>query len=80
MKSAFNATDVDGEGALQLEQWIVIMKGLGFDTAHAKTTFEAMNTNKDDKVTPDEFADYHYEYFFSPEDKLNSSILFGPLD
>ena len=79
MKSCFDAADANKNGVITIDEWEVIMKGLGFDTAHAKVTFDAMDIDKDGVITAGEFTEYHYEFFCSNQDTLNSSILMGPL-
>jgi hypothetical protein len=39
-----------------------------------------MNTSGDGVVSMDEFIQYNKEFFFTTEDTLKSSILYGPLD
>ena len=43
-------------------------------------SFRAMDRNHDTLLSREEFKAYHVEYFFTSEDKLNSSILYGPLN
>lgn len=78
--SAFDVVDLDGDGDISFAEWETTMKALGFDTAHARVTFDAMDTNGNNTIQRDEFADYHYEFFMSTDDKMNSSILFGPIN
>ena len=78
-KSCFNAIDTNRKGVISIDEWEVIMKGLGFDTAHSKVTFDAMDTNGKGTVTCDEFAEYHYEFFCTDQNTLNSAILMGPI-
>lgn len=49
---------------ITFEEWKVVMKSLGFDAAHAKATFDAVDANGDGKVTSDELAEYSHESFF----------------
>ena len=73
----FRIIDINENDVISLDKWILHYKSYGIDTAHASASFEAMDTNHDGKITMDEFIAYHMEYFFSVEDKLNSSILYG---
>ena len=45
-----------------------------------KALFEATDTNGDGVVPLEEFTAYHVEFFSTTENKLNSAILYGPLD
>ena len=72
---------MDGDGWISLKEWehhyqahIVFL----WSTLY-KASFEAMDANHDGKISMQEFIDYHTEFFFSSEDKLNSSILYGPV-
>lgn len=80
LNSIFDIVDANGDGEISIEEWETSMKALGFNTAHAQATFAAMDSNGDKMVQRDEFADYHYEFFFSTRDTMNSSILFGPIN
>lgn len=75
----FHAVDLDNSGDISLEEWTKHNKALGIDAVHARASFVAMDANGDGKISEQEFIDYHLEYHFSAEDKLNSSILYGPL-
>ena len=75
----FGIIDINQNGFLSLDEWIVHYKSYGIDVAHAPASFEAMDTNHNGKITKDEFIAYHMEFFFSVDDKLKSSILYGPL-
>ena len=79
MKSCFDATDTNGNGVISIDEWKVIMKGLGFDSAHAKVTFDAMDANGNGTITPEEFTEYHYEFFCTNQNNLKSAILMGPI-
>ena len=55
------------------------LKALNIDKAHARASFDAMDTNGDGKISKEEFVAYHVEFYYTAEDKLKSSILYGPL-
>ena len=76
----FDILDLDSNGELSYEEWETHHKCNGIDTAYAKASFEAMDTDKNGVVGRDEFTDYYEEFYYSTEDKLNSSLLYGPLD
>ena len=76
----FDTLDVNEDGVVSYQEWCSHYKGLGIDVVHARASFDAMDTNKDGKISKDEFVAYHVEFYLTAEDKLHSSILFGPLD
>ena len=75
----FHTVDINGDGEISYEEWVHYYKIIGINTAHARASFDAMNTEGNGKVSVEEFVAYHKEYYQSAEDKLNSSILYGPL-
>ncbi len=75
----FEIVDSDGNGEISFKEWLQHYKAQGIDTVHAKPSFDAMDTNGDGIVSKEEYVTYAKEYFLSTEDKLNSSIMFGPL-
>ena len=75
----FRVLDIDEDGFISLEEWTAHNKVMGIDAAHARASFDAIDTNHDQKISEDEFVKYHLEYFLSTENKLNSAILYGPL-
>ena len=77
--SMFKVVDADSDGKITFEEWFDYYRALGIDTDHARASFDAMDTNGDGIVSVKEFTVYHKEFFFTTEDTLNSSILFGPL-
>ena len=79
VESAFDLIDLDGDGKISIAEWETFMKTCGFDTEQARATFDAMDTNGDDAVERDELVQYLYEFFITADDKMNSSILFGPI-
>ncbi len=78
--SMFDMLDANDNDIIELSEWECHYKCLGIDPTLAKASLEAMDLNKDGTVTRDEFVAYHCEFFFSAENKLNSGIMFGPLD
>ena len=78
--SMFHMQDMNEDGVISLEEWTAHYQIAGLDTAHARASFDAMDTNHDGKISEDEFVKYHMEYLFSTENKLNSAIFYGPLE
>ena len=79
-RTMFNGLDINGDGVVSMKEWELHYKCIGLDPKYAKASFEAMDTNGDGVVSLEEFTAYHVEFFSSTENKLNSAILFGPLD
>jgi len=75
----FENLDVNKDGVISFEEWCAHYQGIGVNVAHARASFDAMDTNKDEKISKDEFVAYNREFYLTAEDKLHSSILFGPL-
>ncbi len=76
----FNLLDMNQDGNISFDDWQICYRCIGANTAFAKASFEAMDTDGDGSVSLDEFRAYHCEFFFSTENTLNSGILYGPLD
>ena len=76
----FETIDSDGNGEISFREWTEMYKAVGINTEFARASFDAMDANGDGIVSREEFTAYGKEYFFSAEDKLKSSILFGPLN
>ena len=76
----FEIIDSDANGEISFKEWVDYYKVVGIDTAHARASFDAMDTNHDGVVSKEEFHAYNVEYYYSAEDKLHSSIMYGPLD
>ena len=78
-KRMFVCLDADDKGVISLKEWEAHNAALGIPSEHAQISFEAMDSDGDGQVTMEEFLQYHFEYFCTAENKLNSSILYGPL-
>ena len=78
-KSSFKVADANDDGFISLKEWEDYNYAICVDAENSRASFEAMDTNHDGKISLEEFMAYHEEFFFSDEDKLKSSILFGPL-
>lgn len=75
----FDAVDLNNDGEVSFEEWIIHNKALGINSIHARASFDAMSKG-DEKVSKEQFVDYHMEFYYTGEDNLKSSILYGPLD
>jgi Ca2+-binding EF-hand superfamily protein len=76
----FETTDLDGNGEISFKEWEDHYKALGVNIAYARASFDAMDADGNGVVSKEEFVAYNIEFFYSTEDKLNSSIMYGPLD
>lgn len=76
----FQTIDAGANGEISFKEWIDLCKIIGINnTAHARASFDALDANSDGIVSREEVTAYIKEFFFSTEDTLNSSIMFGPL-
>ena len=76
----FDIIDSNCNGEISFKEWTDYYKTVGIDVKHARASFDAMDADGNGIVSKEEFIAYVDEYFFTTEDKLNSSILYGPLD
>ena len=79
MEQMFPILDCNGDCVISMEEWRVHNCAMGISPEHAEASFHAMDADEDGKISQEEFVNYHYEYFYSTENKLNSAILYGPL-
>ena len=78
--SMFDSTDLNGDGYLTIDEWTVHGECWGIEKGTLRTSFDACDANSDGKVSREEYTNYLYEFIATPENKLNSSILYGPLE
>ena len=79
-KNSFKLLDLNDNGVISFEEWKSHYVVRGIPTEYARASFDAMDKNGDGEISLEEFVAYNYEYFCSDEDKLSSSILYGPLE
>ena len=79
-EAGFRVLDMNGDGVISFEEWTAHYSCMGIDLAHARASFDAMDQNSDGKISMEEFINFHYEFFFTAENKLGSAILYGPLE
>ena len=78
--SMFDSTDLNEDGYLSIDEWTVHGECWGIEKGTLRTSFDACDANGDGKVSREEYTNYLYEFIATPENKLNSSILYGPLE
>ena len=78
--SMFNCVDADGDGYISPDEWKNHYIALGIDPVHAPASFKAIDTSGDGRISREEFVAYHMEYYFTDQNKLQSSILYGPME
>lgn len=78
--SMFDSTDLNGDGYLTFDEWTAHGECWGIEKGTHRASFDACDANGDGKVSKEEFTNYGYEFIASTENKLNSSILYGPLE
>ena len=76
----FRIIDTDGNGSISSKEWKIHCMAINIPEEHSDESFKAMDTDGDGVISHDEFFQYHYEYFHTSDDKLHSSILYGPLE
>ena len=76
----FEIIDSDENGEISYKEWEDYYRVISIDTEFARASFDAMDTNGDGVVSKEEFYAYNREFFYSTEDNLKSSIMYGPLD
>ena len=80
MENSFKLLDLNDNGVISFEEWKSHYVVRGIPTEYARASFDAMDKNGDGEILLEEFVAYNYEFFCSDEDKLSSSILYGPLE
>ncbi len=80
LEAHYEVIDSNENGVISFKEWENIYKAINNDTSHARGSFDVVDTNGDGIVSKEEFLAYCKEFYLTAEDKLKSSIMFGPLD
>lgn len=77
----FRVIDLDAEGYIYYYQLYLFYRTMAYDVnvEDISNIFDAMDRDRDKIVSMSDFVFYHREYFYTTENSLNSSILYGPL-
>ena len=68
--AVFDTLDIDGNGFISPEEWVVYMERLNFtDPSKGKEIFETMDLNKDGQLSREEFVEMSFEYWNVGGDK-----------
>ena len=61
LAAEFHVLDINEDGFIDFEEWTAHYQIGGIDTAHARASFDAIDTNHDQKISEEEFVKYHME-------------------
>ena len=54
-RTMFRGLDINGDGVVSIDEWELHYKCMGIDPKHAKASFEAMDTIRDNVVSGEDF-------------------------
>ena len=76
----FTMMDKDHKGYLTLENWEDMTEIFHLNSREeAKSGFDAIDVNKDGKLSREEFSNYMYEFFCTTDNELGTINMLGPL-
>ena len=76
----FTMMDKDRKGYLTLENWEDMTEIFHFNNREeAKSGFDAIDVNKDGKLSRKEFSNYMFEFFCTTDNELGTINMLGPL-
>ena len=78
-KSMFVCLDVNGDNIIDISEWKMHNAAMGIPPGYAQDSFNAMDKDGDERITMDEFVNYHAEFYLTTDNKLNSGIVYGPV-
>ena len=73
----FRIIDSNNDGKISFKEWQDYYTCVDIDLKYARASFDAMDTDHDGIVSQEEFKASFHEYFYSTEDKLQSSLMYG---
>ena len=75
----FDVIDTDGDGIISYNEWAVYFECIGVDVKHARPCFDALDTNKDGKLSRSEFVDALVNFSRSTDESHHSRFAYGPI-
>ena len=78
--SLFHMMDVNKDGYLQSDEYRSVFENVGIaGSEFTKAAFEAIDTNHDGVISPDEFIDACLDFMFSEDKNSPNNYFWGPL-
>ncbi|MBY8854447.1 hypothetical protein K7G98_41880, partial [Saccharothrix sp. MB29] len=71
--------DGDGDGCLELEEYVRLGEALGVPPQDMKTAFRRLDRDADGSLPPGEIHEAVVEYFTSEDPEADGNWLYGPL-
>ncbi|CAH1802325.1 unnamed protein product [Owenia fusiformis] len=75
----FQILDFDSDGFISFSEFLHYWKALNLDQSLARLQFDYMDTNKDGKISENEYVDAALDYELNYTDKDTRNRSFGPL-
>lgn len=71
----FDAVDVNHDGHVTLNEYILVMKAFNLDAASAEAGFDSLDKNKNGKIERNEFIETEFKFWFTLDDPDAQGIL-----
>ena len=76
----FTMVDKNRKGYLTMDDWEDMAEILHMNSREeVKSGFDAIDANKDGKLSREEFTDYMYEFYCTTDNELGTINMLGPL-
>ena len=75
----FNAIDSDGNGQIDIDEFISVFNLFGFNAEQAIITFQAMDTDHDGVLSLEEYVRAGNDYITGEDESSPFKYFFGPL-
>ena len=76
----FTMVDKDRKGYLSMDDWEDMAEILHINSREeVKSGFDAIDANKDGKLSREEFTDYMFEFYCTTDNELGTINMLGPL-